>query len=80
MKIQEMYREYKKLSKITEAIEENNPEDDEAWDKAYKAEFEAHMELVNELVKTLQISSATARKMIASEKFENIMNLAVEGE
>lgn len=77
MKIQKLYEEYKKLSAITNAIEENDPENDEAWDKAYKAEFAAHQKLVNELVATLNIDSATARKMIVDDKFEALMKMEI---
>lgn len=83
MKVQDLYRTYKELKNAADKAEERMVEDfenedlAEAFDEAYQKEFTAWMELVEEVEKLTGCTKDTAKAMVASEKFEKLMEMKV---
>lgn len=69
MKIKKLFEEYKKLSAITETIE-----DDEAWDKAYREEFDAYTKLCEEVARLTGVDAPTSRAIVCNDKFESLIS------
>lgn len=84
--IQAKYKEYKRLSDITDALDERasmfiEGDDIECcekeWDEAYVDEFEAYMDLVHTLQGELGIDFESAKEMIHTAEFEHLMSLRI---
>lgn len=75
MKLQDLYNEYKRLSQITDAIEIEDNKD--AWLEAYENEWNAMGHVINEIKRLTKVDTPTARAMMCSEKFEQLMGMVI---
>ena len=78
--IQKIYREYKELEIVCEVAQDamiDDPENEELEviaDEAYEVYWNKREELVNILMIVTKSNRQTVNAMIASDKFENLMN------
>jgi len=79
--LQNIYKAYKKAQdehdKLDELVMAGHEELEEMWDEAYETYFSLREKLIEGMIELLKIERNTASRMLATERFEELMELEI---